>query len=269
MASRVVYLADQDNNGTNELYSVPVAGGPVTKVSQSLTRGRTVIGFQIAPDSRHVIYLDGPVATTPPDPDPVQELYSVEISTFTDVSPDDLLLPWIEALVRAGITGGCETDPPRFCPDVILTRAQMAILLVRGIDGLATPPPAATGAVFVDVPANSPGAAFIERLAALGLTAGCQVSPRRYCPDQGLTRAEMAVFLLRAEHGAGYQPPAATGTVFADVPASFPLASWIEQLAREGITGGCATSPAQFCPGGPLTRGQIAVFLVRTFHLPL
>ena len=40
-------------------------------------------------------------------------------------------------------------------------------------------------------------------------------------------------------------------------------------LAREGITGGCATSPAQYCPDGTVTRGQMAVFLVRAFHLPL
>jgi hypothetical protein len=74
------------------------------------------------------------------------------------------------------------------------------------------------------------------------------------------------VFLLRAKHGAAYQPPDPTG-MFTDVPVASGLARWIEQLAREGITGGCG--PSLYCPGNAVTRGQMAVFLVRTFGLPL
>ena len=105
-------------------------------------------------------------------------------------------------------------------------------------------------------------------MAREAITSGCATSPARYCPTAGVTRGEMAVFLLRAKHGSGYQPLAATG-MFADVPVGSTFAPWIEQLAREGITGGCATSPARYCPGDPVTRGQIAVFLVRTFALPM
>ena len=63
----------------------------------------------------------------------------------------------------------------------------------------------------------------------------------------------MAVFLLRAKHGAGYQPPAATGTMFTDVPVTHPFATWIEQLAREGITGGCGTMV--YCPDASVDTG--------------
>lgn len=59
--------------------------------------------------------------------------------------------------------------------------------------------------------------------------------------------------------------PPATG-LFADVPLTHPFANWIEQLAREGITGGC--EPLRYCPDA-MTRAQLAVFLVRTFNLPL
>jgi hypothetical protein len=68
------------------------------------------------------------------------------------------------------------------------------------------------------------------------------------CGTTPVTRGQMAVFLLRAKHGTGYDPPAATGTIFVDVPATYPLGKWIEQLAQEGITGGCATGPSQYCP---------------------
>jgi hypothetical protein len=40
----------------------------------------------------------------------------------------------------------------------------------------------------------------------------------------------------------------------------------IEQLAAEGITGGCGNG--NYCPGDPSTRGQMAVFLTKAFHLP-
>ena len=79
-------------------------------------------------------------------------------------------------------------------------------------------------------------------------------------------REEIAVFLLRAKHGASYQPPPATG-MYADVPTGYWAAAWIEQLSREGIGGGCATTPRNYCPKNAVTRDQMAVFLVRAFGL--
>lgn len=119
-----------------------------------------------------------------------------------------------------------------------------------------------------DVPPTDPLAGWIERLFAEGLTAGCGVNPARYCGGQSVTRGEMAVFLVRATRGASYEPPAAVG-VFADVPPGHPFARFIEQLATDGITGGCGASPARYCPDQPVTRAEMAVFLVRAFDLSL
>ena len=58
--------------------------------------------------------------------------------------------------------------------------------------------------------------------------------------------------------------PAATG-VFNDVDLSYWAVHWIEQLAAEGITSGCGNG--NYCPEDPVTRAQMAVFLVRTFGL--
>jgi hypothetical protein len=55
--------------------------------------------------------------------------------------------------------------------------------------------------------------------------------------------------------------------VFTDVPASYWAAAWIERLAAEGITTGCAAN--LYCPEDPVTREQMAVFLTRAFRLPL
>jgi hypothetical protein len=187
--------------------------------------------------------------------------------TFTDVPPTYLFSPWIEALFAAGITAGCSTSPPQYCPDAQVTRDQMAVFLLKAKHGAGYDPPAATGTMFTDVPVSQQFAKWIEQLAREGITSGCSTSPPLYCPDQSVTRAQMAVFLLKAKHGTAFDPPAATGTMFTDVPVSQPFAKWIEQLAREGITGGCGATT--YCPDDPVTRGQMAVFLVRAFNLPM
>jgi outer membrane protein assembly factor BamB len=193
---------------------------------------------------------------------------TVAFSTFTDVPPDHVFFSFVEALAEAGITGGCSTNPPQFCPDAGVTRGQMAVFLLRGMHGAGYQPPPLTDTRFADVPISHPFARWIEELALEAITAGCDTSPLRYCPEAIVDRGQMAVFLLRAKHGPSYQPPLATG-MFQDVPTHHPFAQWIEQLAREGITSGCNTAPARYCPGAPVTRGQMAVFLVRAFQLPL
>jgi hypothetical protein len=182
--------------------------------------------------------------------------------TFTDVPADHPMFAFIEALAAAGITGGCSTTPPQYCPNNPVTRAQMAVFLLKAKHGLGYGPPAATG-LFADVPVANLFAPWIEQLAREDITHGC--GPATYCPADPVTRAQMAVFVLKAKHGPGYGPPAATGR-FADVPVANPYAPWIEQLAREGITSGCG--PTTYCPDDPATRAQMAVFLVRAFQLP-
>jgi hypothetical protein len=191
---------------------------------------------------------------------------NLAVTTFVDVLGNHPFFTWIQGLVAAGITGGCATTPALYCPDNSVTRDQMAVFLLRGIHGASYQPPAATGTMFTDVPLSQPLAKWIEELAREGITGGCSTSPPQYCPADVVTRAQMAVFLLRAKHGAGYQPPAATGTMFTDVPLSQPLANWIEELAREGITSGCGATT--YCPDDPVTRAEMAVFLVRAFNLP-
>jgi len=182
---------------------------------------------------------------------------------FGDVPNTYWAYSYIESLYGSGITGGCSLIPLRFCPTAPVTRAQMAIFLLRGIYGSNYDPPAATGALFNDVQLNSFGAAFIEELAAEGITGGC--GGGNYCPNQAVTRTQMAIFLIRATHGVAFVPPAATG-IFADVPAESFGANYIEQLVTDGITSGCGNG--SFCPNVVVGRDQMAVFLVKAFNLP-
>ena len=81
-------------------------------------------------------------------------------------------------------------------------------------------------------------------MAAEGITLGCGNS--NYCPDLTVKRAEIAIFLLRGKYGSAYTPPAATGSLFSDVPLGSFADTWIEQLANEGITTGCGASTFWF-----------------------
>ena len=178
---------------------------------------------------------------------------------FDDVPLDFWAYAYISKLYASGITSGCGNG--NFCPNQPVTRAQMAVFLERGIHGSNYNPPAATG-IFNDVSTTYWAADWIEQLYSEGITSGC--GNNNFCPKQPVTRAQMAVFLLRAKHGSNYNPPAATG-IFNDVPTSYWAADWIEQLYSEGITSGCGNN--NFCPKQPVTRAQMAVFLVRTFEL--
>ena len=115
---------------------------------------------------------------------------------------------------------------------------------------------------FVDVPSTHTAYAAIETLVWNGVTAGCATGPARFCPDAPVTRDQMAVFIERAKRGADFAR-AATGTRFADVPATHWAAGFIEQLYDDAITGGCATSPLRFCPDAPITRAQMAPMLLK------
>ncbi len=185
--------------------------------------------------------------------------------TFLDVPYASTFWKYIEAIENAGVTAGCQVGS--YCPGNQVLRAQMALFLVRGLHGSGFVPPPATGLIYVDVPASDSTAPYIEQLFRDGVAVTC--SPGHYCPYEAMKRYDMAAFLEKARHGAAYIPPAATGTLFADVPANYPQAAFIEQLSRDGITTGCATNPNRYCPADSVSRDQMAAFLARTFALPL
>ena len=184
--------------------------------------------------------------------------------SFADVPTDNQFYRFIETLFHNGVTGGCVGG---YCPTNPVTRAQMAVFLLKAKFGSAHLPPPCTGTVFTDVPCSgNPFDPWIEELAGLQITGGC--GGGNYCPNNTVTRQQMAVFLLKALEGSGYVPPGCTG-VFEDVACPSQFADWIEELADRAITGGCSVTPALYCPTNPNNRGQMAVFLVKTFGLVL
>jgi hypothetical protein len=132
---------------------------------------------------------------------------------FTDVPcPATPAFPYsdfIEDLFLRGITAGCSSNPPptmQYCPGRDVLRSEMAVFLLKTSQPPGYVPPACTG-TFTDVPCPStpefPFSDWIEDLYARGITAGCASLPGppptiQYCPDNPVTRQEMAVFLTKS-----------------------------------------------------------------------
>ena len=167
----------------------------------------------------------------------------------------------IETIAALGITVGCSpTRPDRFCPDRMVTRAQMMAFLARAVgEGTSSTP---TTSRFTDVPDGAWYLPYVERLADLGVVEPYPDGTFR--PLEPLTRRDMAVLLTRAlPHISSAATP--TGT-FADVAANAPHAAEVEAIHAAGVTRGCSVAPLLYCPDDPVTRAQMASFLVRALQ---
>ncbi|MFG0334619.1 MAG: S-layer homology domain-containing protein, partial [Maioricimonas sp. JB049] len=119
------------------------------------------------------------------------------VPTVIEPFGDSLGSPFVDditQLVKSGITKGCNPpDNTKFCPSSPVTRGQMATFLVRALNL-----PAASSS-FSDVSPTYPHRNDIAALAAAGITKGCNPPDNtKFCPDESVTRGQMAAFLNRA-----------------------------------------------------------------------
>ena len=186
---------------------------------------------------------------------------------------DSVHQPGIERVAEWGITTGCDPgDPYLFCPNRPVTRAQMAAFLYRAVARAGGgDPPAAGEAELSDVPAD----AWYRAYAQWAVSAGVFAAPGGvFDPNAAVTRADMAAMLVAAfDHlslagrSASARDPAVRG-IFADMGAQdrdIQLAA--ESLHQVGVTRGCASAPLRYCPDRPVTRAQMATFIVRALNI--
>ena len=175
--------------------------------------------------------------------------------TFTDDN-GNVHEGYIEAIAAAGITRGC--NPPvndEYCPSDFVTRGEMAAFVVRTL-GL-------TGDGGRDWFTDDSGNTFeadINKLAAAGITRGCNPPANdMYCPNDRVSRGQMAAFLVRAY---GYPDPG-SGDFFTDDNGNTFEAD-INKLAAAGITKGCnPPTNDHYCPYSNVRRDEMASFLGR------
>jgi hypothetical protein len=144
----------------------------------------------------------------------------------------------------------CSTDP--------IPESQMAVFVIRSVIGsdnftyTATP-------YFTDVPASYLYFPWIQKMQDLGIGLPCSLT--QYCPDSAVTRGIMSVLIIRSRFGVSIPTNYPTTPYFTDVPASHPYFPWTQKMKQLGITSGC--SATTYCPDDPVTRGQMAVFIIR------
>ncbi len=175
---------------------------------------------------------------------------------FDDVAGDHLFAVDVEWLAEQEITRGC--NPPfntRFCPDLDVTRGQMAAFLVRALH-------------YTD---NGGGDLFTDddtlhlrrrhrQTRHRGSHQRLQPTPQhQVLPDLNVTRGQMAAFLVRALH----YTDNGGGDLFTDDDNS-TFEDDIDKLATAGVTKGCNPPlNTKYCPDLNVTRGQMAAFLHR------
>jgi hypothetical protein len=250
---------------------------------------------------------------------PATDPYGNDNLFFADVQPGAQSFTWITMAKNLGITplnlqvvppascpqgilqppsGGSSATPgsstvycQNFAPGTVVTRSEMAHWVISSLmdDLQLNAFLAATGgdprvagiSMFADT-AGDTNIREIEAMARLGITIGCSVNDvqRNYCPNDPVTRGQMAVFLIRAKMrnvfpaslsgapgtGDNFGLFSASTPYFTDVPTTHPYFLFIQKMKELGITVGTGTG-STYGPNDPLTRAQIATFMVRAFFL--
>jgi hypothetical protein len=120
---------------------------------------------------------------------------------------------------------------------------------------------------FIDVTPDLTYFAAANLMFQAGVTTGCvqssDPSARQFCPSNDVTRQELAAFIVRAVTGTVTPTVYNPAPYFQDVPTSNPFFPHIQKLVDLGITTGCSTSPALYCPTDNIPRWEMAIFMVR------
>jgi hypothetical protein len=213
-----------------------------------------------------------------------------EKSTFDDVPFDYseslggvtyFLHDYIQALYNNGMTAGTSTNPPLFSPNLNLNRAMAAVFMLRAYFGesYVTPDPPYDTFAADDWTQNDWAKPWAQGMWDEQLTAGCQTDPLKYCPDQTLPRVQAIIFGLHMKYDyydgdnlVVYEPPPATGTVFADMTdVNYYGTKWAEAAYADGLLPTCGESGGKplFCPEDPVDRAWAAYMIVQAKGLSL
>ncbi len=178
------------------------------------------------------------------------------VAQFSDVTPANYYFDAVNLLKTKNVTAGCSSTG--YCPTQVITRAQMAIFIVRAVYGSDSFTIAPTQ-YFADVTPSTFGYNWIEKMYELGITTGC--GGGNFCPTGQVTRDQMAVFIVRARYGANTNFTYNTTPYFVDVPANDFAFKWVQRMKQDNVTSGCGVGA--YCPNSPVTRGDMAVFVMR------
>lgn len=144
---------------------------------------------------------------------------------------------------------------------LILGALAVALVAVVGPRAFAQDAPSEDGSGFVDTEGNI-HEEDIRYIVERGLTLGCDLDGPRYCPDQPVSRAEMATFLTRALRLDTTVPYLG---VYADIGEGIWYTRYVEAVGAYGLTD--TRVSGNYRPTDPMLRSEMAIFLQKAFRL--
>ena len=186
------------------------------------------------------------------------------VDGFEDIPSTHWAYPYIMELYDFFGTSGCSQDPLMYCPDLFVSREQMAAFIVRLFGGEPPSNYCDSGLPFTDVTSEMWSCRYIKRLKELNITTG--YPDGRFGPYDLVSREQMATFLVRAlevESSAGY---CSSGVPFSDVTSDMWSCRFIKRLKELQVTTGYGDG--RYGPLDYVTRAQMAVFLARASKTP-
>jgi peptide/nickel transport system substrate-binding protein len=196
--------------------------------------------------------------------------------SFLDVPRSHWAFEYIEALFEAGYVSGCSSEPAQYCPDEMMTRAEMAVFIERGIHGADFMAPSPADQIFSDVALAEWYAKWATGLWNDEFTDGCGIEPLVFCPLQVHTRAESAVYFERLLNGKDFIPPTPFDAHFVDVGVGSDEAwysKWVYAAFEDNLIQDCEDdanrSDNRFRPEDGLTRAEAACIMAKAKGLPV
>ena len=175
-------------------------------------------------------------------------------SNFSDISPTDWYYTYVQDIAKAGITTGYPDGTYR--PSALVTRAQMAAFIARAMK--LNVPKECSNSPFYDIDTSKWYCKYVEAIKDADVTSG--YPDGSYKPDDYVTRAQMAAFLVKALH-LDKQP--CTTKPFVDVPTDAWYCPYVQALKNAGITSGYPDGT--YRPNAAVTRAIMAAFLAKAF----
>ncbi len=187
--------------------------------------------------------------------------YRISQNSYSDMPATDIFWPSVQVVdankfmqsVSAGLFGKSDNVTRRMIAGYIVNTFKLPV-----VSPAVTP-------VFADISRSDPDAGKIEAIYTANIVSGCSTNPRRYCPDDFVTRAQMAVYLVQA---LGIVVPVPTGNpIFTDVPADYWAYKHIQFINTLGIASGCSSNPMKYCPDDLITKAEISALLLNTYKI--
>jgi hypothetical protein len=259
-------ITDQNGNTSSSQDSLQVYGdGLIFSTNNASAVGAIsadkslMIWTYTSPDANGTTYVLG-----------IDEKSSSPVAVFGDVPSGYWAFTYIDAIYNAGVTVGCGTSNGvlNYCPSNDVTRGQMAAFIIRALYGESFQYTSAP--YFSDVDASNPFFKYVQKMKDQGITAGC--GNGNYCPDDNVTREQMAAFLVRGTQVKNNEAPegftcnggvncSTTAAYFSDVPSTDLFFPYVQKLKELNIT----TVSSIYNPAQDVPRDQMAAFISRAF----